>query len=149
VYLYNTSVRSVIELDNAFEYLHTHSASNIHADGMSGEKEWHETWNTGSVFALLCGISLETVKEETRNITEVPNTPYFIYCFKWSVKILSIMPLLVMILIKEENAVHTSQTVKRSIEEDLHLISLLNPKLLPEFRLDATSFKNSIHKRSS
>jgi hypothetical protein len=31
------------------------------------------------------------------------------------------MPLLIMILIKEENAVHTSQKLKRSIEEDLHL----------------------------
>jgi hypothetical protein len=44
-----------------------------------------------------------------------------------------------MILIKEGDAVHTSQKLKRSLEDDLHLTSLLNPKLLPEFRLGATS----------
>jgi hypothetical protein len=59
------------------------------------------------------------------------------------------MPLLVMIVIEEENAIHTSQKVKRSIEEDLHLTSLHTPMLLPEFMLDATNTNNSKHERNS
>jgi hypothetical protein len=88
----------------------------------------------------VCGISLETVKEYTIKITRIPYTPYFIHCFKmnYQIKFCSIMPLLVMTLMKEENSVHTSQKLKLCIEE-LHLTSLLSPKLLPEFRLGVTS----------
>jgi hypothetical protein len=87
----------------------------------------------------VCGISLGTVEKETIKITKVTNTSYFIYCFEMNcqIKFCYIIPLLVMIL-KEENVVHTSQKLKLCIE-DLHLTSLNNPKILPELRFGVTS----------